>query len=152
VLIYDSFAKTGSRELDLLLAEKWLLCEERGIKLQYMVDGQRLKFLRTEDLYSLFGNAIDNAVESVSQFADSEQKMITLRVASRANCLVVHIENPCPVPVKFNGGMPATTKANHDYHGYGMRSMRYITEKYGGTFTASYQDGLFSLDLLFPGY
>ncbi len=152
VLIYDSFAKTGSRELDLLLAEKWLLCEERGIKLQYMVDGQRLKFLRTEDLYSLFGNAIDNAVESVSQFADSEQKMITLRVASRANCLVVHIENPCPVPVKFNGGMPATTKANQDYHGYGMRSMRYITEKYGGTFTASYQDGLFSLDLLFPGY
>ncbi len=150
VLIYDSFAKTGSRELDLLLAEKWLLCEERGIKLQYMVDGGRLSFLRTEDLYSLFGNAIDNAIESVSQLTNSERKIVTLRVTSRANCLVVHVDNPCLMPVKFNGGLPATTKSNQDYHGYGMRSMRYITEKYGGTLTASCQDNLFSLDILFP--
>ncbi len=150
VLIYDSLAKTGSRDLDLLLAEKCLVCEERGIKLQYMVDGARLAFLKAEDLYALFGNAIDNAIESVSKLADSQIKIITLQAAPRANCVVVRIDNPCPEPVRFLDGLPVTTKADRDYHGYGMRSMRYITEKYGGTLTAQYRDGLFVLNLLFP--
>ena len=54
------------------------------------------------------------------------------------------------VVVRFLDGLPVTTKADRDYHGYGMRSMRYITEKYGGTLTAQYRDGLFVLNLLFP--
>lgn len=150
VLIYDHFAKTGNQSLDLLLAEKWLVCEERRIKLQYMIDGARLSFLKTEDLYSLFGNAIDNAIESVTQIANPEQRIINLRAAPRANCLVIRVDNPCPEPIRFSEGLPVTTKADRDYHGYGMRSMRYITEKYGGTLTAQYRDGLFVLSLLFP--
>lgn len=150
VLIYDSLAKTGSRDMDLLLAEKCLVCEEREIKLRYMIDGARLSFLKTEDLYSLFGNAIDNAIESVSQIDDSKKRIINLRAALRANCLVIRVDNPCPEPVTFSEGLPVTTKDNRDYHGYGMRSMRYITQKYGGTLTARYQDGLFILNLLFP--
>ena len=150
VLIYDHFAKTGNQSLDLLLAEKWLVCEERGIKLQYMIDGARLAFLKTEDLYALFGNAIDNAIESVMQIRHPEQRIINLRAAPRANCMVVRVDNPCPEPVLFSEGLPVTTKADRDYHGYGIRSMRYITEKYGGTLTAQYRDGLFVLNLLFP--
>lgn len=150
VLIYDHSAKTGNQSLDLLLAEKWLVCEERGIKLQYMIDGARLSFLKTEDLYALFGNAIDNAIESVTQIANPAQRIINLRAASRANCLVIRVDNPCPEPIRFSQGLPVTTKADRDYHGYGMRSMRYITEKYGGTLTAQYRDGLFVLNLLFP--
>ena len=88
--------------------------------------------------------------ESVSKLEDSQIKIITLQAAPRANCVVARIDNPCPEPVRFLDGLPVTTKADRDYHGYGMRSMRYITEKYGGTLTAQYRDGLFVQNLLFP--
>lgn len=150
VLIYDHFAKTGNDSLDLLLAEKGLLCEQKGIKLRYMLGGGNLDFLSTEDLYSLFGNALDNAIESAEQIAEPQKRLITLNAAVRAGFFVIHIENTCFTRVDFVDGLPVTSKPDKDYHGYGMRSMRYITEKYGGTMSTGYEEGQFSVNFLFP--
>lgn len=151
VLLYDQFAKTGNRDLDLLLAEKGMLCEQDGIQLRYMVEGQRLAFLQTDDLYSLIGNMLDNAIESVSTLADVQKRLITFQTTVRGNCLAVHMENPCMIQPRFFDGLPITTKADADYHGFGMRSIRYITEKYGGIMVAQCRDDVFEINLLFPG-
>ena len=58
VMIYDRFVKSGNRDLDIILAEKNLLCEEKGIELHGILDGEKLSFIKTEDLYSLMGNAL----------------------------------------------------------------------------------------------
>jgi hypothetical protein len=46
-------------------------------------------------------------------------------------------------------GLPETTKEDKHYHGFGVKSIRYITEKYGGDMSVTMEDGVFSLDLIF---
>lgn len=43
-----------------------------------------------------------------------------------------------------------TTKHDRQEHGYGMKSIRHIAEKYGGTITVDAKDQIFTLQILIP--
>ena len=150
VMIYDSFPKSGNKDLDIILAEKSLLAEKQQTRVQCIVDGSKLSFLALEDMYSLFGNALDNAIEATSREPNEAKRIITLHAAARGNLYSIHMENPCGEQPLFMDGLPVTSKTDTDYHGYGMRSMRYLCEKYGGALTAAWEDGIFILDMLIP--
>ena len=149
IMIYDSFAKTGNEDLDLILAEKSLLCEEKGIRLQCIADGEKLGFVKTEDLYALMGNALDNAIEATSQEESPARRIISLHISAREDIVTVHVENPCKTQPFMVDGLPVTTKRNRDYHGFGVKSMRYVVEKYDGVLTVDWENGIFYLDILF---
>ncbi len=150
VLIYDGFPKSGNKDVDIILAEKSLLAEKNNIVIRSIVDGEKLSFMGVEDLYSLLGNALDNAIEAASQEQDEARRIITLYAAAKNELFTIHIENPCAKEPLFMDGLPVTTKSDIDYHGYGMRSMRYLCEKYHGVLTTGWEGGIFSLDILFP--
>ena len=149
VMIYDSFAKTGNSDLDIILAEKSLLAEKEGITIRCIADGERLGFMRTEDLYALMGNTLDNAIEAAAE-VDSAERIISLTIAPRGELLSIHLENPAAHEPTIIDGLPLTTKKDTDYHGYGVKSMRYIAEKYKGVLTTAYEDGVFSVDIILP--
>lgn len=148
ILLYDNMAKTGNDDLDIVLAEKTMLAEKNGVHIQCMVDGARLGFMSAEDICSLFGNALDNAIEAAS-LAPPEDRFVTLETVTRGTLLNIHAENPSPAEPRLLDGLPVTTKGDESYHGFGMRSMRYVAEKYGGILTTGWKDGIFSLDILF---
>lgn len=150
VLIYDSFPKSGNRDVDIILAEKSLLAEKNHIIIRSIVDGNGLSFLTVEDLYSLLGNALDNAIEAAGQEREEARRIITLYAAPKGNLFTIHIENPCAKEPLFMDGLPVTSKPDKDYHGFGVRSMRYLCEKYQGALTTGWEEGIFSLDILFP--
>ena len=149
VEIYDSSYQTGCRALDVLLAERSLYCGQHGIRLTCMAEGGKLGFLSAADVYSIFGNAIDNAVTAVEALPP-EKRVISLTVRENLGMLCVRVENYCEGDVDLSGGLPQTTKADRDYHGFGMKSMDYTVKKYGGTLSVKAADGLFILDILLP--
>lgn len=55
---------TGNDALDAILSEKGLACEQGGIAFRCMADGAAVGFMAPTDIYSLFGNALDNAIEA----------------------------------------------------------------------------------------
>lgn len=150
VLIYDNVAKTGNETLDLILTEKSLQCEKHGIKISYIVDAGRLDAVGDVDLYSLFGNALDNALESVMNVPDKEKRVISVNVKSGNGFLSIHVDNYVEKPPEFENGLPVTTKKNKAYHGYGLKSIRYIASKYGGHVTVGVDDNIFNLDVIIP--
>ena len=150
VMIYDSFPKSGNPDLDIVLAEKSLLAEQQHVSVRCIVDGSKLTFLDLEDMYSLMGNALDNAIEATSKEENEAKRIVTLYAATKGNLYSIHLENPCARQPLFMDDLPVTSKPDTDYHGFGMRSMRYLCEKYGGALTAGWEDGIFSLDMLFP--
>ena len=150
VMIYDSFPKSGNPDLDIVLAEKSLLAEQQHVSVRCIVDGSKLTFLDLEDMYSLMGNALDNAIEATSKEENEAKRIVTLYAAAKGNLYSIHLENPCARQPLFMDDLPVTSKPDTDYHGFGMRSMRYLCEKYGGALTAGWEDGIFSLDMLFP--
>lgn len=147
--IYDNIFQTGNDALDLVLTEKSLLCNEYSIKLSCMVDGSVLDFLSTTDVYALFGNLLDNAIESVMKEPDEEKRIISISVSRRNQGSYIHVENYCAEQVAFENGLPLTTKADTAYHGFGVRSIKYIVDKYKGTLLMREDKSRFLVDILF---
>ena len=150
IRIYDLMANTGNEALDVILTEKSLFCEKRSIRMTCMADGKCLGFMEEVDLYSLFGNILDNAIESVERIGETEKRVINLDVRANGMFLRIQEDNYFDGALKFEDGLPVTTKGDRDYHGYGMKSIRLIVDKYGGEMQIDARDGVFSLNILLP--
>lgn len=150
VMIYESTIKTGNETLDIILMDKLLYCKQHHISMTCIADGTKLECLDTMDIYSLFGNALDNAIESVIQEPEESKRIISLRVGCREQFLAIHIENYMSAPVQLTDAFLSTTKHDRKYHGFGMLSMRHITEKYHGSMSVHTEGNLFCLDILIP--
>ena len=148
-MIYDSIVKTGNEVLDTILTEKSLKCGKNDIQLTCTVDNSNLDFISISDLYSLFGNIVENAIEAVLKIDDKKKRVICLNVKQTEKLLSVHIENYYAGEITFVGGLPQTKK-DVRFHGFGMKSVRMIAEKYGGNVIARTDGDLFKLDILVP--
>lgn len=114
-----------------------------------MVDGEAIVFMTSADIYALMGNALDNALERVLQEEDDE-RIISLHIKSRGQMILIHLENRCSREPLFQDGLPVTDKEDKRNHGFGVRSIRYITEKYDGELLMHVKNGRFFLDILLP--
>ena len=150
ISIYDSKIETGNKFLDVLLTEKSLFCEQNKIALSCMADGSKLDFMETGDLYCLFGNLIDNALEAVRAIDKSERRVVSLVVKAKDGIVLVQEENYFDGTLAFEDGLPLTTKSDKGYHGFGMRSLRMIVKKYGGELTTYVTDDIFHLNIILP--
>ena len=151
VMIYDSAIQTGNRVLDVVLTEKSLYCEAEHITLTCMVDGAKLGFIDQADLYALFGNALDNAIESVMKQRDPAKRVIQVSVYPDNGFLMIRIRNYCDEPITLVDGLPATSKkTDKGYHGYGLRGIRYTAEQYGGTMSVKIAPDSFTLQVVLP--
>lgn len=149
ISIYDCKIETGNQLLNVLITEKSLYCEQNGINLSCMIDGEKLEFMETGDLYCLFGNLIDNALEAVKEIEEKERRIINLMVKARDDMILVQEENYFNGLRTFEDGLPMTTKHDKNSHGFGMRSLRMIVKKYGGELTATVNNDIFHLNIIF---
>ena len=147
IRIYDQTYRTGSQTLDVLLADRALLCEKDKIQLSFLGDGSRLKFLAEADLYSLLGNALGNAVEAVRQL-EEEKRQISMIIRSSGDLVSISVTNYYQGQLHFEEDLPVTTRPDaEDFHGYGMKSMQAIAEKYGGKLKVKAENGVFKLTI-----
>jgi len=145
---YDAIIKTGNKALDTILTEKNLNCIQNGIEFTFTVDGKALSFMNSIDIYLLFGNALDNAIECLLT-EDMNHRIITLRIFEKGNYHVINLENYCSRALTFENGLPCTIKEDQDYHGFGMKSIQTIVYKYGGNMVVKQEQGKFLLNILF---
>lgn len=147
---YEAQNKTGNPVLDTVLTSKSLYCQKHDIHLTCVADGTALDFLEVVDLCTLFGNALDNAIEAVGQVADGEKRLIHLSVARQKEFLRIRVENYYESELHFEDELPRTTKEDKRYHGYGLKSIRQTAGKYGGSVTISTRKNWFELRILIP--
>ena len=150
VNIYDCGLKTECAALDLVLSNKSLMCSGKEIVLTCVADGRRLGFMEDADVYALFGNILDNAIEAVDRLEDREKRLITLTVRAQGQMLIVTEENYYDGQLVLEQGLPVTTKADKRFHGFGMQSIKMLTEKYGGDLRLQTKAGIYRLSILFP--
>lgn len=148
--IYDSSLKTGNEILDVCLMEKKLLCEKNNIKFDYIVHGESLSFMQPSDIFSLFGNAMENAIEALCKIDNEEQRIIFLNVKTQLGMIVIHVENYYQGQLDFADGLPRTTKGDECYHGFGVRSIQMVAEKYKGHVAVLTHDNVFNLNISIP--
>lgn len=147
---YEAENKTGNAVLDILLTARSLYCQSMGITLTCVADGALLSFLSTMDPCAIIGNALDNAIESTALVEEAEQRLIHLSVSAQKGFVLLRLENYFGGSLRFEDGLPQTTKADRSFHGFGVKSIRDTVERYGGSLTMETKRGWFVLQALFP--
>lgn len=147
---YEAQNKTGNKVLDAVMTSKSLYCQNNDISLTCVADGTLLGFMAEMDISALFGNVLDNAIESVEKLEDKEKRLIHLSVAQQKNFLRIRVENYTEENISFQNGMPVTTKKDKHLHGFGMKSIQSTVRKYGGSVTTGVRDNWFELRVLIP--
>ena len=148
VRVYGSRVKTGNEALDVLLTENVLRLGEEGITLTYTGNGADFGFMNDMDVYSLFGNAIENAIEAVRQVEDPEKRIIDIVTERKGGLINVTVSNFFKGDLIVEDGVPVTTKkVEEGFHGFGIKSMQLIAEKYGGSLSCSVSGEVFTLSV-----
>lgn len=148
--VYTSVIHTGNAALDIILTEKSLSARKYGCEFVFMADGSGIDGMKAIDVYSMFGNICDNAIEAVSQLPEKEQRIINLNIRRVNGRVDISCENFVAQPPEIVNGMPRTTKKDKRNHGYGIKSIKSIVEKYKGNMDISVRDNIFSLDISVP--
>ena len=136
--------------LDTLLTSKHLYCLKNDISMTCVADGNLFHFMDVMDICSIFGNALDNAIECEKKIPDKEKRLIHVAACSQKNFLIVRFENYCEDSLDFQANLPRTTKKDSRFHGYGLKSLQYTVRKYAGEVDVTRQGNWFSLKILIP--
>lgn len=147
--IYDKAPETGNPSLNVVLSEKLLLCSANKIDISYILDSTVVDMMDSSDVYSLFENALDNAIEA-SKAEIEEKRMISINMQKQGGNGQITIYNYCSKDVNIGSdGIPKSSK-NTTFHGFGTKSIRYIVEKYDGSVIFDHKDNLFTISILLP--
>lgn len=147
---YAAQADTGNGVLDVILTTKSAECAERGIGFTSVVDGAVLDFMSAMDLAAVFGNALDNAIDGALAVPDPEKRLIKVAVYARDQFALLTFENWFTGELRTEDGHIVTRRQDRTRHGYGLKSIRYTAEKYGGSMTVNVEDQWFVLRVLLP--
>ncbi|BDR53903.1 sensor histidine kinase [Bombiscardovia apis] len=148
---YSSQQHTGNPVLDVVLSTKERICAQEGISLSVVADGSLLEGMSAMDVSTLFGNALDNAIEALEQVANKEERLARIALYASDQFALIRVENYFTTDLSWRSdGELKTTKQGEGLHGYGVKSIQHIAHKYGGEVSITTQDHWFNLCVLLP--
>ncbi len=147
---YEAQNKTGNAVLDTVLTSKSTYCAKHDISMTCVADGSLLDNMHVTDICTIFGNALDNAIEYELQVEDKEKRMIHLSVSAMNEFTLICVENYYEGKLVLKDGLPETTKPDKQNHGFGIKSIRSTVQKYDGVVTISQDGEWFVLKILIP--
>lgn len=150
---FESVTNTGNKVLDTIIAGKIMHGHKYDIKFTCVIDGKLLEFMHVTDICTIFGNAIDNAIENVVMIKDIEKRIIHVTVSAKNKFVLIQFQNYCEVkPNEDKRGVRLfeSSKADKRNHGFGLKSIQYTVDKYDGTMKAGMNKDWFELTILIP--
>lgn len=148
--LYRGQNVTGNAVLDTLLTKKKIYCLDHNIDFSMKANGKALSFLAVKDICTIMGNLLDNAIEYVSGLENADERQIQGEIFEKGNFLMIRIENYYQGNPVEDNKLPKTTKIDKKSHGYGLKSVKYIAEKYEGSMTVRTENDWFIVRVLLP--
>lgn len=143
---YENYHHTGNEFLDIILRDKAKAAQERKIDFSAAISFESGSFLEPLDISTIFGNALDNAIEA-SEKLPEDKRLITVRANRVRNMLVVIVENNA---ASDSPGTKGTTKEDTFAHGFGLPNLKNAVEKYDGQCSTKLENGMFTLKIIIP--
>ena len=133
---------TGDKALDYLISSKMAQAEQERIKTKVNIEYPHNTNIRSVDLTTILGNLLDNALEA-AQAAPDDLRFLSLTIRRINAMLVIKVENGYGnAPIREDGKL-LTAKKEKAFHGWGLKSVQTAADRYDGTISADYKDGIF---------
>lgn len=143
---YENYYHTGNEFLDIIIRDKARAAQEKQIDFTPVIHFEDSMFMDSLDISTIFGNALDNAIEAVEKLPVS-QRLVTAKANRIRDMLVIVIENTAP-PEAFKKSK--TSKKDTFLHGFGLPNIQKTAEKYGGYCNAKSENEWFTLKIIIP--
>lgn len=139
---------TQNKIWDMVLSYKRNEAEQKGIK--FVIDSVLVPSFPFDDREgcSLFGNLLDNAIEACEKI-DFGEKFINVKIEKQQQLLFLEIANSIKEEPQFQNNKLVTTKSEKSLHGYGLKSVKRIIDKYEGIISYQAKDRAFVVKLTF---
>lgn len=141
----EKYMVSGNRTIDYIIASKF--SESTDITLVCTGVFPESKVIDELDLAVLFGNLLDNAIEAVKP---QENKLIEIRLSMYNDYCNILISNHICESVLKNNPTLSTTKGKGSKHGFGLKSVRSIVDKYAGILDIYEESSKFNIQISLP--
>lgn len=126
-----------------LLSDFAAKCQVKRVSFTHEIE---LKEIPTDELLfcSIISNALDNALNAQVNL-EEHQRSINLMLKNSNGKLLLSVQNRIKDIPTFIDGIPTTT---HEGHGYGVKSIVYMTQRLGGNYQFAVQNHLFTIRII----
>ena len=128
---YEVLRTTGKNEYVTL---------DKRIRLTCVADGTCLAAIEPGDLYALFSNLLDQAIDAAAQ-QQNDRRMIDLLVCRRQGFAVINVIGPA---------LSGSQSDHGRRHSYELKVARRVVQKYSGTMATEPRGELFAVKIVLP--
>lgn len=139
-----TYVNVGNSLLSYIINSKLSMAKELGIEIKAEIENLPFSYMDSVDFSALLNNMLDNAVNGALESVD---KKLEVSIVSEKGFDVITVKNSIDGSVLDNNPELASSKAEPG-HGYGMKQMRAVTEKYEGNIDIYEKDGMFIVSVM----
>ena len=133
--------------INIILNQKYHMAEDKGIAMIFQLNDLSKVWLEEQDIVILISNLLDNAIEACDKSGD---KIIRLKIVLEKKEMVVSVKNTVNEPVQIGDDFIYTTKKDKRKHGFGIKNIQMVLDKYDGMGMMRYEDGWFYYTAVIP--
>lgn len=148
-----SFTACGNHLFDYLLNIETRKAQEQGVKLDIKIAVAPVLPFDDSDMCSLLTNLLDNAIEAcVRNGKEGETATAHVGIRQQQDNLLIRVVSPSGESERKTDGSVNLTSSKKDaqLHGYGVKIIRNIVQKYKGMINYHIEEGNFVADVTLP--
>ncbi len=148
----DVYRWSGHDVLDMIFSIKAEAAKSVDIECRFFLDDITGIRLTDVEISSLFSNLLDNAIEAQMDKVGIAEKWIEVKVKKNQKTLFINIQNPYEGTIKFEDGIPKTSKKNEDEHGIGSLLIQRIIRRYDGVLRIRTERHIFDISIMMNAF
>lgn len=115
-----------------------------NVSIQSNITADKEIFIDKDDICRILNNILNNAIDANKECSD---KYIKLNIHIINDYLIIKCENPYNGEIITEGGSIRSTKKDKRKHGYGLKSVKALTEKNNGFTSITFDNNVFTVDV-----
>lgn len=136
---------TNSNALNIILNYYYIKASKENIEMTISVDLTQEVIIDDRTLCIIIGNLLENTLDAYEESADY---WIKIQITQQYDNLHFRISNSCHKILKWEDGLPKTSKEQVNQHGFGLKSVKKIVEDKEGFFKVSTDESEFIVEFI----
>ncbi len=139
-----TYVNVGNSLLNYIINNKLSKAKEQGIEIKAEIENLAFEYMDSVDFSALLNNLLDNAIYGA---LDSSGKKIEVQISSQKGFDIITVKNSIDASVLETNPEFVSTKEEPG-HGYGMKQIKSIAEKYNGNIDIYEKNKMFIVSIM----
>ena len=140
-----TYVSVGNALLNYIINSKLSKAKELEIEIKAQIENLEFAYMDSMEFSALLNNVLDNAIEAAVL---APKKYMEVKIISVKGFDTICVKNTVVASVLENNPELETTK-DEDGHGYGLKQIKSIVEKYDGMIDIEEENGMFIVNIMF---